>query len=64
MKRKIITTADGSKTIHIENWNEQYHSKHGAIQDAQHVFIKEGIQHYSANNKSTIVDILEIVYGT
>lgn len=64
MKRKIITTADGSKTIHIEDWNEQYHSKHGAIQEAQHVFIKEGLQHYRANNKSTSVDILEIGFGT
>ena len=64
MKRKIITTADGSKTIHIEDWNEQYHSKHGAIQEAQHVFIKEGLQHYSANNKSTSIDILEIGFGT
>jgi len=64
LKRKIITTADGSKTIHIEDWNEQYHSKHGAIQEAQHVFIKEGLQHYSANNKSTSIDILEIGFGT
>lgn len=64
MKRKIITTADGSKTIHIEDWNEQYHSKHGAIQEAQHVFIKEGLQHYSAKNKSTSVDVLEIGFGT
>lgn len=64
MKRKIITTADGSKTIHIEDWNEQYHSKHGAIQEAQHVFIKEGLQHYSANNKSTSIDVLEIGFGT
>lgn len=64
MKRKIITTADGSKTIHIEDWDEQYHSKHGAIQEAQHVFIKEGLQHYSAKNKSTSVDVLEIGFGT
>ncbi|MCF6296116.1 MAG: tRNA (5-methylaminomethyl-2-thiouridine)(34)-methyltransferase MnmD [Flavobacteriaceae bacterium] len=46
MKRKIITTADGSKTIHIEEWNEQYHSKHGAIQEANHVFIKNGLHHF------------------
>jgi tRNA U34 5-methylaminomethyl-2-thiouridine-forming methyltransferase MnmC len=64
LKRKIITTADGSKTIQIEDWNEQYHSKHGAIQEAQHVFIKEGLQHYSANNKSTSIDVLEIGFGT
>ena len=42
MKRKIIVTADGSKTIQIEDWNEQYHSIHGAVQEAYHVFIKSG----------------------
>jgi len=41
LKRKIITTADGSKTRQIEDWDEQYHSKHGAIHEAQHVFIQE-----------------------
>ena len=43
MKRKIITTSDGSKTIQIEDWNEQYHSIHGAIQEANHVFLKHGL---------------------
>ncbi len=46
MNRKIITTADGSKTIQIEDWNEQYHSIHGAIQEANHVFIKHGLFFY------------------
>jgi tRNA U34 5-methylaminomethyl-2-thiouridine-forming methyltransferase MnmC len=46
LKRKIITTADGSKTIHIIDWNEHYHSKHGAIQEANHVFIKNGLHHF------------------
>jgi tRNA U34 5-methylaminomethyl-2-thiouridine-forming methyltransferase MnmC len=45
VKRKVITTADGSKTIQIEDWNEQYHSIHGAIQEANHVFIKHGLHH-------------------
>ncbi|SHH34115.1 tRNA (5-methylaminomethyl-2-thiouridine)(34)-methyltransferase MnmD [Winogradskyella jejuensis] len=46
MKRKIITTGDGSKTIQIEDWNEQYHSVHGAINEANHVFIKHGLLHF------------------
>ncbi|KJD34391.1 SAM-dependent methyltransferase [Tamlana nanhaiensis] len=46
MKREIIITADGSTTIHIPEWNEQYHSKHGAIQEAYHVFIKHGLHHF------------------
>lgn len=49
MKRKIITTSDGSKTIQIEEWNEQYHSIHGAIQEANHVFLKHGLFFYSEN---------------
>jgi tRNA U34 5-methylaminomethyl-2-thiouridine-forming methyltransferase MnmC len=46
--RKIITTSDGSKTIQIEDWNEQYHSIHGAIQEANHVFLKYGLLFFCA----------------
>ena len=42
MKREIVITSDGSTTIHLPDWNEQYHSKHGAIQEAYHVFIRTG----------------------
>ncbi|NND52413.1 MAG: tRNA (5-methylaminomethyl-2-thiouridine)(34)-methyltransferase MnmD [Flavobacteriaceae bacterium] len=64
MKRKIITTADGSKTIHLEEWNEQYHSKHGAIQEARHVFIKNGLQYLQTETACETVRILEIGFGT
>lgn len=67
MKRKIITTQDGSKTIQIEEWNEQYHSVHGAIQEAQHVYIKKGL-HYFCSKYNTEshdnISILEIGFGT
>lgn len=60
MEREIIRTKDGSNTIHIKDWDECYHSKHGAIQEAQHVFIKNGLALYQ--NQS--VSILEIGFGT
>lgn len=60
MKRNIIQTRDGSTTIHIEDWDECYHSRFGAIQEAQHVFIKKGLSLFE--NKS--VSILEIGFGT
>ncbi len=60
MNRRVITTADGSKTIHIEGWDEQYHSKHGAIQEAYHVFIEHGL--FEIEGKS--ISILEIGFGT
>ena len=47
LKREIITTSDGSKTIRIEDWNESYHSKHGALNEAVHVFIKTGLRVFS-----------------
>ncbi|WP_299106176.1 tRNA (5-methylaminomethyl-2-thiouridine)(34)-methyltransferase MnmD [uncultured Winogradskyella sp.] len=65
MKRKIITTSDGSKTIQIEDWNEQYHSIHGAIQEANHVFLKHGLLFYSElHSDSKPIAILEIGFGT
>ncbi len=60
MEREIIQTLDGSTTIHLKEWDECYHSKHGAIQEAQHVFIKNGLSLFE--NQS--VSILEIGFGT
>jgi tRNA U34 5-methylaminomethyl-2-thiouridine-forming methyltransferase MnmC len=60
LKREIIKTLDGSTSIHLPDWNESYHSKHGAIQEAQHVFIKNGLD---LVHKET-VSILEIGFGT
>jgi tRNA U34 5-methylaminomethyl-2-thiouridine-forming methyltransferase MnmC len=60
LKREIIITSDGSTTIHLPDWNEQYHSKHGAIQEAYHVFIKNGLE----LQKKEEISILEIGFGT
>ncbi len=60
MKRKIILTKDGSTTIQLLDWDEQYHSKNGAIQEAKHVFIKQGLLQL----KSIEISILEIGFGT
>ena len=59
LKREILITADGSTTIHLPEWDEQYHSKHGAIQEAYHVFIKNGLDLFSKE-----VAILEVGFGT
>ena len=64
MERKIIKTGDGSVTIHLSEWDEQYHSKHGAIREAQHVFIKMGLQYWVGSNKENKLSILEIGFGT
>lgn len=60
MKREIIKTLDGSVTIHLPEMKESYHSKFGAIQEAYHVFIKNGLALFDDRP----VSILEIGFGT
>lgn len=43
MKRELITTKDGSHSFYVNELNETYHSKHGAISEAKHVFIDNGL---------------------
>ena len=64
MKREIIKTGDGSATIYLPDWNEHYHSKHGAVQEALHVFLKTGFDHYFKNEDKKQISILEIGFGT
>jgi tRNA U34 5-methylaminomethyl-2-thiouridine-forming methyltransferase MnmC len=60
VKREIVKTSDGSTTIHLPDWNENYHSTHGAIQESNHVFIDKGLSVISKPE----VSILEIGFGT
>ncbi len=60
MKHEVIITGDGSSSIFIPELNEHYHSSHGAIQEAEHVFIKHGIQQV----KKKSVTIFELGFGT
>ena len=60
MKKEIIQTKDGSTTFYLPELNETYHSKNGAIQEAYHVFIKNGFSLF----ESKPISILEIGFGT
>jgi len=60
MKHEVIITNDGSSSIFIPALNEHYHSSHGAIQEAQHVFIIHGIV---ASEKNPI-SVFELGFGT
>lgn len=61
MKHEIIITKDGSTSIYIPEWEETYHSKFGAIQEAKHVFIKNGLALFEDVLE---ISILEIGFGT
>lgn len=59
--RKIINTEDGSHSVFVEEMGETYHSVHGAIAEAEHVYIKNGIGHLSLLQK---ISVLELGFGT
>ncbi len=60
METKKVHTADGSHTLYVPHLDEHYHSIHGAIQEALHVFIAMGLHHSTQSSLS----ILEIGFGT
>ena len=60
LKREVILTSDGSTTLFLPEWNESYHSKHGAVLEAYHVFIKNGLNEF----KNKPISILEMGFGT
>lgn len=60
LEREIKTTNDGSKTLFISDLNENYHSHHGALQEAEHVFIKNGLNLLNDYE----INILELGFGT
>ncbi len=61
MERKIFITSDGSSSIFIPELKETYHSKHGAIQETYHVFIRNGLDQFADH---ATIHILEIGFGT
>ena len=60
MKRIVKTTGDNSRTLYIEELDECYHSHHGALQAAEHVFIKNGLEKLDKKE----INILEMGFGT
>lgn len=57
---KVITTSDGSHSLLNEELDETYHSRHGAVQESMHVFIKNGLEYFPGND----VNIFEVGFGT
>ncbi|WP_345952596.1 tRNA (5-methylaminomethyl-2-thiouridine)(34)-methyltransferase MnmD [Mucilaginibacter sp. PAMB04168] len=60
----IVTTADGSKTIYNAEVGENYHSRHGALQESQHVFLNSGLRYFLDNSGKNVASVLEVGFGT
>lgn len=63
-KREIITSGDGSHTVRIPELNISYHSRHGAILESMHIFIRAGLHHLVEKGWEGTVRIFEMGLGT
>lgn len=64
-EKKFFLTSDGSPTLYMEAFNEYYHSKHGAVQEAKHVYIEMGFAYWqSFHPKSKKCTVFEMGLGT
>ena len=62
MDAKLVETSDGSHSLYVEALDEFYHSTHGAIQEANHVFLRSGLDLIRARQSQ--VRIFEVGFGT
>ena len=58
-------TDDGSSTYFLPDLDEYYHSKHGAISESEHIFIRNGLFFWKKNNPNKkYCNIFEVGFGT
>lgn len=62
MKLQLIETADGSHSIYVQEQNEHFHSVHGAINEANCVYIEAGFKF--AQRQKPPLSIFEMGLGT
>lgn len=60
MERIRFITEDGSTSFRLDEWEENYHSSHGAVTESLHVFIDNGF----AQLDSPSLTIFEMGFGT
>jgi len=62
MNSRPIITSDGSNTLYLEEMDETYHSKHGAIAESKHIFIQHGLLAKSETDRK--IKVFEVGFGT
>lgn len=60
---ELLQTEDGSRTLFVPELNETYHSRKGALHEARHVFINNGLDQVMAR-KAEKISVLEVGFGT
>ena len=63
----LVSTKDGSSTLHSSEYNAHYHSIHGAYTESMHIFVNHGLRDYVANHTedtNTPIKIFEMGLGS
>ena len=60
----LINTSDGSHTLLNTAQNETYHSRHGALQESRHVYLKNGLHFAMREFQGKSLRLLEVGFGT
>lgn len=60
LDRFLVETEDGSSSIYIPDINEHYHSIHGAVQESDFVYIKNGFDLVTKEK----IRVFEVGFGT
>lgn len=64
-KVNLLETADGSYSLYRADIDETYHSRHGAKQESEHVFIKTGLNYFLNKwPEKEAVSVFEVGFGT
>lgn len=58
----LVMTQDGSFTLYSKQYGVTYHSRYGAVQESNHVFIDSGLLPVVKNKEN--ISILEVGFGT
>lgn len=61
MQQEIFLTGDGSHSIRVPQLNVSYHSRHGAMAESDHIFIRSGFN-LLLNQKN--IAVFEMGFGT
>ena len=61
-QRELRKTGDGSVTFYLPEYDEHFHSHHGAYNESMHVFIQNGLEVIQSEKNS--FSILEMGMGT
>ena len=64
MEHNITTSGDGSSTLQLTRFNETYHSRNGAYTEAQHIYIKNGLEHLFHTTGTQNINVFDVGFGT